>query len=41
MQMGPDKLVGRRYVLQVGNLQLESWAMNFRSELGTLGLEYV
>ena len=41
MQMGPDKLFGRRYVLQVGNLQLESWAMNFRSELRTLGLEYV
>jgi hypothetical protein len=41
MQMGPDKLVGRCYVLQVGNLKLESLAINFRSELGKLGLEYI
>jgi len=32
MQMGPDKLVGRCYVLQVGYLKVESWAINFRSE---------
>lgn len=39
VQMGLDKLVERCCVLQVGNGKLESWAMNFRSELGTLGLK--
>jgi hypothetical protein len=41
MQMGPGKLVGRCYVLQVGNLKLESWVVNLREELGKLGLGYI
>jgi hypothetical protein len=41
MQMGPERLARRCYVLHVGNLKSKSCVVNLRGELGKLAFGYI